>query len=306
MAAVLLDTDQRDCFDAHGRPVPCAGSGQDGEAQAPGPSAAERFQLEDDAVRDRLTGLIWAADAALSQFPMHFEEARAWLARLNAGRPAGRPPWRLPDRRQLFSLVSHQQINPALPAGHPFRNVFPGYYWTGTLCARRPEQAWTVHLGGGRVQPGMQHASYMVWPVRAPNPPEIPNSDRITPDAEVFHDRATSRTWRPLMGGEAGGPLTWPAALERIAHLNRSLPAARNPWRLPNIRELESLCDPARHSPALLGFWPGPLPEGFWSATTSRYEPRYAWVLYTRDGAAGVGFKARPDFHALAVRGWGA
>jgi hypothetical protein len=42
--------------------------------------------------------------------------------------------------------------------------------------------------------------------------------------------------------------------------------------------------------------------DGYWSSTTSVYEPSYAWVLYTVDGAVGVGYKAKPDFCAWAVR----
>ena len=57
------------------------------------------------------------------------------------------------------------------------------------------------------------------------------------------------------------------------------------------------------HSPALPPDHPfDGVADGYWSSTTSVYEPRYAWVFYTRDGAVGVGFKAKPDFQAWAVR----
>jgi len=50
--------------------------------------------------------------------------------------------------------------------GHPFTNIFTGYYWTSSSCARLPNQAWYIHLGGARVFKGMKYGSYMVWPVR--------------------------------------------------------------------------------------------------------------------------------------------
>jgi hypothetical protein len=74
-------------------------------------------------------------------------------------------------------------------------------------------------------------------------------------------------------------------------------------WRLPMIRELESLTDMGRHSPAL--------PEGhpfehmkkwYWSSTTSAYEPAYAWGLYLVDGGVGVGYKSKAEFFVWAVR----
>ena len=79
--------------------------------------------------------------------------------------------------------------------------------------------------------------------------------------------------------------------------------AGYDDWRLPNIRELESLIDITTHSPALANGCPSHSSgEGYWSATTSVYEPRYAWVLYTRDGAVGVGYKPKEDFYLSAIR----
>jgi hypothetical protein len=74
--------------------------------------------------------------------------------------------------------------------------------------------------------------------------------------------------------------------------------------RLFYIRELGSLEDSARHLPALApGSTLSRIGEGCWSSTTIVYDPRYAWVLYPRDGAIGVVFKPQADFHLLAVRG---
>ena len=74
-------------------------------------------------------------------------------------------------------------------------------------------------------------------------------------------------------------------------------------WRLPNIRELESLIDTGKHSPAVAyGDSVTTVQDGYWSATSSVYEPRYAWVLYTGDGAVGVGYKPEAEFFTIAVR----
>ena len=99
-------------------------------------------------------------------------------------------------------------------------------------------------------------------------------------------------------------PVTWSEALERVGDLNTDRAFGRNDWRLPNIRELESIIDIGRQSPALADSQIfGSAPEGCWSSTTSIYEPRYAWVLYLKDGAVGVGYKIRPTFNVWAVRG---
>ena len=285
-----LATDLRRCYDAYGRQIDCAGTGQEGErARIPG-APEPRFRVEGETVRDDLTGLDWTRRADLSEFPLSWAEAFDFIARLNTDGCAGRRDWRLPGRRELFSLVSHARVNPALPAGHPFTAVFSGYYWTGTPLARLARQAWSVHLGGGRLFAGMRHTSYMVWPVRGAAHPPAP-ADRWQAAEGGLRDRFTGLVWRPVPVTSADG-MSWQEAL-----------AGEEGWRLPGIRELECLVDSDRHSPALsAGHSFGDPPEGVWSATTSVYEPRYAWVLYPRDGAVGVGFKARPGFGVWLVK----
>jgi hypothetical protein len=60
--------------------------------------------------------------------------------------------------------------------------------------------------------------------------------------------------------------------------------------------------DVRHHSPAILrDLARFKIKSGYWSSTTSVYDPRYAWVLYTRDGEVGVGFKRNPEFFGLAM-----
>ncbi|MGM0404194.1 MAG: DUF1566 domain-containing protein, partial [Thermodesulfobacteriota bacterium] len=74
-------------------------------------------------------------------------------------------------------------------------------------------------------------------------------------------------------------------------------------WRMPGIREIESLTDLGRHSPALPEAHPfSDVSDFYWSATTSMYEQRYAWTFYMKDGAVGVGFKENPEFSLWPVR----
>ncbi len=302
--AVLLDTDQARCFDENGRTIPCTGSGQDAELKSAFRTAGERFQAAGAGVRDSQTGLTWCRDASPSEFPLDWQAAHDFVKELNAAHGFGLSGWRLPARGELFSLISHAAVDPALPAGHPFKNVFSGYCWTRSPCARLPDQAWTVHLGGGRVQPGMKHRSCMVWPVIPPGGTSASGAPQRgwAVRGEGALDQRTGLVWR-RPADNFDRPVSWREALDTVDRMNRMAPGGRNDWRLPNIRELESLVDTRAHSPALPAGHPfETIPEGCWSSTTSLYEPRYAWVLYTRDGAVGVGFKAKADFHALAVR----
>lgn len=291
----------------------------------------------DPIVEDTHTGLAWTKDASLSEFPLTWEEALDFVADLNDGQLAGYTDWRLPNRRELFSLISRRRINPALPAGHPFEHVFHGYYWTGTTCARLPEQAWYVHLGGARVFKGMKHGSYMVWPVRSlragpdtvwrtgqkscytptfkPSPCRGRGQDgdlaagrpwprpRFVMEGETVWDRMTDRVWTRRAHIGPAEPVDWEAADRCVQTMNKQKAYGCADWRLPTIVELESLCDLGRHSPALPADHPfNDVQPYYWSADTSQYDRQYAWVLYLVDGAVGVGFKPGAEFYVWPVR----
>src|SRR5512147_204521 len=128
LEATILYTDQTQCYDELGHVIPCTGSGQDGEYSDCPRTASERFQLEGSLVLDSVTGFRWCRDANPAGFPLSWEEAHALIREMNRTGALGRADWALPSRQQLFTLVSHETTRPALPIGHPFVNVFGGWY----------------------------------------------------------------------------------------------------------------------------------------------------------------------------------
>jgi hypothetical protein len=200
-------------------------------------------------------------------------------------------------------LLSHQHINPSLPEGHPFINVFPGYYWTQNECSRLSDEVWYVHLGGGRVFRGMKHRAYMTWPVNGLKERFKSYGTRFVLNKHRILDRHTGLIWQ-RNANPTDRPVDWKTALDVIRDLNRGSRAiSGNRWRLPNIRELESLVNLHHHSPALFPeIQAKDIQAGYWSSTTSTYEPSYAWVLYLRDGEVGVGYKSLPEFSVWAVK----
>lgn len=146
--------------------IECAGSGQDGECRRGVPWSQPRFEAEGATVRDRLTGLGWCRNAGLAEFSLTWQEVLDFVAQMNRDQTFGCSDWRLPNRRELRSLISHQASRPALPERHPFTNLFQGWYWSSNTAAISPTHAWYVDLAGGRMFYGGKDQPFMVWPVR--------------------------------------------------------------------------------------------------------------------------------------------
>ncbi|MHB8159648.1 MAG: Lcl C-terminal domain-containing protein [Thermoleophilia bacterium] len=249
----FLQTGQAYCHDADGRKIDCAGSGQDAEFSRGLAWSAPRFEVthKSDAngtVTDMLTGLVWTRDANPGEFPMDWAEAHEFVSRMNQNQEHGFEDWRLPDRRELRSLISHQTRNPALPEGHPFINVFPGWYWSTTTAAINDAFAWYVHMEGGRTFYGAKNQYYLVWPVRGEGNGVLPATGQandspfgavwpeprfeVEPgggdeagggggenDGDAVRDRLTGLIWQRA-ADLAGEPASWEEALGAVRKLN--------------------------------------------------------------------------------------
>ena len=297
-----------------------------------------RFLLEKKTVIDRQTGLMWTKNASLLDFPLSWVEALNNIKDLNKSVFYGYQDWKIPNRKELFSLITHNTINPSLPIGHPFTNVFASYYWTSSTCARLPAQAWYIHLGGARVFKGMKYSSYMVWPARTVDGHKKSRlfqtgqkicfdekgiviachdtgqdgeiqagikfaKDRFTENKQTICDNDTGLIWLRDANVHKS-TMAWDSAFDLITEMNSKMAYGYNDWRVPNIIELESLTDMSQHSPALPDNHSfKDVQEFYWSSTTSMYDTNYAWVLYLVDGAVGVGHKPLPEFYLWPVRG---
>jgi len=327
----ILNTGQKYCFDAAGRRVPCEGSGQDAEFQTGLPWPHLRFIDEKNTVYDTLTGLTWSQDANPGEFPCTWPEALEAIRNLNSDLYCGYRDWRLPNRRELRSLMDYQARKPALPDGHPFSNIFIHWYWSSTTAALHPGYAWYVHLEGARMFYGKKSQEALFWPVRGSGngllaatgqdrccdrdgksiPCQGSGQDgefrtgtawpsprfSVISENQVL-DHLTGLIWIQHTGLNFG-QVSWQQALDTVKNLNKSLPGN---WRLPTINELESLVAANAHSPALPENHPFTnLQEGYWSSTTSYFETDWAWVLYMEKGACGVGYKPDATFFVWPV-----
>jgi len=175
--AMVPKTGKTKCYNNSGNPRDCASTGEDGEYQK-GVATTPRFTGHGNGtVTDNLTGLMWTKDA--QQIPGY----KTWQAALDACNnlvypvSGGYDDWRLPNQRELQSLMHFGFYDPAVPntagtgkwsEGDPFINVKYGFvssYWSSTTIAYDTNDAWVVHMTYG---PGgaLKTDENYVWPVR--------------------------------------------------------------------------------------------------------------------------------------------
>ncbi len=133
----------------------------------------------DGTVTDNLTGLIWLGNAnCFGQM--------TWVNAMNAANALASGAcglddsstigqWRLPNVRELASLIDYGYFDPALSntagtgqwtEGNPFANVPNNYFWTSSTHIRTPAQAFMVWLDSGGVNMNPRSVAASVWPVR--------------------------------------------------------------------------------------------------------------------------------------------
>ena len=158
-------------------PVPKTGqtvsyaSGDDGDLEKGVTWPSPRFTDNGDGtVTDNLTGLIWLKNANCFG-ARNWTQALSDANTLNGGEcglgdGSSEGDWRLPNVRELQSLIDYGRYNPALPSGHPFTGVQSGNYWSSTTFAGGASYAWSVYLFDGSVTNGSKSSTSYVWPVR--------------------------------------------------------------------------------------------------------------------------------------------
>lgn len=168
----LPETGQTLCYNpSDGSTIYCSGTAQDGELLKGAAWPNPRFTDNGNGtVSDNLTGLVWLKNA-------NCFGAKSWANALDSantltsgacglsdGSTAG--SWRLPNRKELLSIVDRSKSSPALPAGHPFSGVQTGNYWSSTTNVSQTTAAWFLNASIGYLASINKSNTYAVLPVR--------------------------------------------------------------------------------------------------------------------------------------------
>jgi hypothetical protein len=143
-----------------------------------------------------------------------------------------------------------------------------------------------------------------------------PNSDLsvttpVAGESVVTHSK-TGLMWKQCSEGQSGAGcatgtasnMTWQDALKSAITANTANFAGYNDWRLPNVKELESIVEYCGYNPSInvIQF---PLTPGtyFWSASSSVQVNSYAWLVFFNGGNTVASPKTNSQLPARLVRG---
>ena len=289
----VVDTGQTKCYDNQKEIAPPEPGqsfyGQDAQFQIHPPnytSSADGFT-----VHDNITGLTWQrspetdGDGFLTRHDkLTLSRAQALPAKLNAGRFGGFSDWRLPSIKELYSLFDGRGTDPSGPGDPdtakltPFIDVqFFKFAYGDTHHGERVidsqfasstkfvgEGDWVfdklfgVNFADGRIKGydlfrpgGGVEKTFFVLCVRG-NPGYGKNDFQDNGDGTIT-DRATGLMWSKSDNGQG---LNWREALAWVQTKNAGKYLGHADWRMPSVKELQSIVDYSRspetsHSPAI-------------------------------------------------------
>jgi hypothetical protein len=159
-----------------------------------------------------------------------------------------------------------------------FPNTQAFVYWSSTNNIHDEFSKWGVSFVNGSVYNYDPYNNTYVRCVRGQSPGNLVDKGNGT-----VLDSRTGLTWQKCSFGQnndstcsgTATPYIWG---EAISSCEGSTLANHSNWRLPNVRELQSLTDDSRYNPTIdTSYFPNAHASGYWSSTTYASNPSSAW-----------------------------
>ena len=248
-------------------------------------------------ITDNVTGLMWQQ---VDGGEMTIENATIYCDNLILG---GFSDWRLPNPIESFSILNHQNNNPAMNTTF-FTASTAEYWWTNTYELNSTTKVWCTNAGGGignhPKSETISAGGIKRFHVRAVRDVSLPTTlaNHFTDNGDgTITDNSTELVWQKTPNTQTQN---WENALvyaENLALSNLS------DWRLPNIKELQSLNDESRTNPSVNPlFFPSIGVNNYWSSTSLPNQTTNAWYLNTQFGISNYSSKTTANY-VLCVRG---
>ena len=194
-------------------------------------------------------------------------------------------------------------MNPALDVTY-FSKTAAEYWWTTDLRADLSTNVWVVNAGGGiGAHPKAETISaggtkrFHVRAVRNPTLATLQVVHFVDNGNGTITDNFTGLIWQKVASGNT---FSWEEALVFATGLSL---AGANDWRVPNIKELQSLNDEKLLNPSFNKLFFSTIVSGnYWSSTSMVNAPTRAWDINTEYGIVSYNEKTVKEY-LLCVRG---
>lgn len=243
-------------------------------------------------IKDNITKLIWQKTDGGE---MTWETSHNYCNQLNIGGYN----WRLPDSHELFGILDHDK-NPAINY-QVFTNNNAEYWWTSQTRFDDTTKVWVVNSGGG-IGAHAKNETISAGGTRRIHTRCVKNViwQQIYVDNGngTITDKKTGLIWQKI-------PLSttknWFQALYYAENLAF---AGYDDWRLPNIKELQSISEINFANPSVNPtFFPSTNSSIYWSSTTLKSpDTTKAWTVDFQFGLASYNLK-NENHYIRCVRG---
>jgi hypothetical protein len=227
-------------------------------------------------VTDQVTGLMWQRGDGGE---MTYANAITYCATVALG---GYADWQLPDPYQLYGLLNHDH-NPALNST-AFPPTSAEYWWSANAQVNDSTHVWVVNAGGG-TGPHPMSETISAGGSKSYNTRCVRNVTTRATNALTANGNGTvtdSNSGLIWQQAEVTPTLTWEGALNYCEALALG---SQTDWRVPNIKEIQSLVDISHITPAIdTTTFPGAQAARYWSSTTLFGGTNRAWFADFTDG----------------------
>ena len=248
-------------------------------------------------VTDNITSLMWQQTDGGE---MTIANAIIYADNLVLG---GFSDWRLPSPIESFSILNHQNSNPAINTTFFTANL-ADYWWTNTFELNSTTKVWCTNAGGGignhpiseTVSAGGTKKFHARCVRDVSSTTIIANHFTDNSDGTIT-DNLTQLVWQKVPNANI---FSWENALAYAENLTIG---TNSDWRLPNIKELQSLNDESRTNPSVnTTFFTGIGVKNYWSSTSLPNVITKAWYWNTTFGVTTYDIKTNTNY-AICVRG---
>jgi hypothetical protein len=201
-------------------------------------------------------------------------------------------------------MCIRDRSNPAIDTTY-FKKTDAEYWWTGIRLVNDSTKVWVTNWGGGiGAHPKSETVSaggtkkFHARAVRDVNNPPIIPTQFSDNGNETVTDNLTGLVWMQAVYTDT---ITWEDALVYAESLSF---AGQTDWRLPNIKELQSICLQTISNPTISNSFFSVGLKKIWSSTTLPNQTTKSWFLDSRVGIATYDVKTNKH-SVLCVRGNG-